>query len=667
MASAGMSAPGRARAGGVSSSDGRDPRQPADARFAWLSLFLAAWIFGGLILVIWALDNGLTNDIGASPYHVPFYTGLVALTAACLVLVRRAVMAGRRWHEAFPPGYGGLGAGLVVLLAWPIVDIGWRGGIGIPNAGIETMLAPSRLLLVAGAMLVASGPLRAALRSVDPAGGRWPAVLSAGLIYIVLGGAGRFQPAQGPWLESARFEPQSSYEIWVMNGDGSGQTRLIEAADGWEVGSPVWSPDGSQIAFTREKTPELAYARLDDVDVWLASADGTNQRLLIGGGAWQWLPHWSPDGAWITYTIDGPGGPGAGAGLRGSNSQFLLGQVFGQPPSVSPDVDVWRIRADGTGAPEKIIDGPADDRAGVYSPDGQHILFDSTRDGGHTAIFVAEADGSNPVRATFLGDDWGGTWSPDGTRIAFNSSPEGQAQTIHVATFPDTTRVTELPSVTFSDAAPSWSPDGTRIAFTSAGDGEIWSIAPDVPGGDLRNLSRSLGTSEVLAPGGGAWGPDGRILYERWTDPPATSTPLVRNDLAVAGMLLEVVFLVIVVLVIVRIGSPFGAVAVVMGLGGVFPAVDGQDWRFLPAAVIGGLIVDLLIRLAPAERRPAVAGAAAGVVYVLGAGLTVILTAGLGWTPSLLLGVAAVSAAIGWALAGVVGGPPATSATTLGG
>jgi TolB protein len=474
-------------------------------------------------------------------------------------------------------------------------------------------------------------------------------------VYLALGALGGFQPAQGPWLETPLSAAEASVEIWVMNADGTGQTRLIEAAEGWQVQMPAWSPDGSQIAYVRVRTPERAI-QSDDMDVWLASADGTDRRLLVGGVGWQWLPHWSPDGAWIVYTVDPPGGPGQGAGLNAPAFGFGQGPAFGQPPTVSPEVDVWRVRADGSVTPERLTDAPSDDRAGAYSPDGRHILFDSTRAEGRTGVYVMDTDGANVVRVTFQGDDWGASWSPDGARIAFHSSPTGDPADIYVTTYPPTgsapLRLTDDPD---NDLAPNWSRDGSRIAFQSWRDDllEIWSMAAD--GSDLRNLTRTPGDLESLTLGGEAWGPDGRILYGRVPPGPAWTDPLVRQNLGVATMLLEAIFLVLVVVLVVRIAPPFGAVAVIMSFGAAFAAVDADDWRFLPAAIVGGLVIDFLIRLAPAHRRTQVAGAGSAAALVLGAGATVILTAGLGWTPSLLLGVALACSVIGWGLGGLIG------------
>jgi hypothetical protein len=318
------------------------------------------------------------------------------------------------------------------------------------------------------------------------------------------------------------------------------------------------------------------------------------------------------------------------------------------------DVDLWRTRTDGTGQPERLTDSPADDRAGAYAPDGRHLLFDSTREAGLTGIYVMDPDGSNVVRVTFLNDDWGGSWSPDGTQIAFNSSRTTGPEDLYVIAFPPTGAPRRLTDDPEPDIGPSWSPDGSRLAFTATrGDqADIWSIAAD--GSDLRNLTRTPGASETVALGGGAWARDGRILYQRSGAPAARVSPLVREDLAAAGALFEALLLSIVVLAVVRVGAPFGTVAVILGLATLTAAVGSAEWRFIPAAVILGLLVDVLMRLGPGRFRPAIAGAGAAAALVLGSGLTVMVTTRLAWSPALLLGVALAAAALGWALSGLI-------------
>ena len=82
-----------------------------------------------------------------------------------------------------------------------------------------------------------------------------------------------------------------------------------------------------------------------------------------------------------------------------------------------------------------------------------------------------------------------------------------------------------------------------------------------------------------------------------------------------------------------------------------------------PAAIAGGLIVDVLVRYAPSARKAQIAGAGLASALVLTAGAAVILTSGLGWSPTLLFGVAFASGALGWAVGWLVGGPVTQSET----
>jgi len=634
---------------------------PAPTWFGWLALFFGVWLAASLVIVVNALNTGLTDDIAASPYHIPFYLCLAAIAAVSLILVVRAVRGGRRWTEALPPGYGSLAAGLLVLIAWLLVDVGWREGVGIESSGIENGLAPSRVVLLAGVLLVLVAPLRAALRA-GPGVNPWPAVFSAAILAALVQPAG-FHPAQNPWLEHVRLEP--SGEIWVMDADGAHQTRLTTAGDGIQDWNGVPSPDGSKIAFTRLRQGDRPPVDIpDDADVWVMAADGTGARPIAAFEGWQWLPHWSPDGAWIVYTDESEGGPWAtdsGPSMEGSGG--ILGTSFltGQPVPDRRPADIWKIRADGSGAPIQLTDAIGDDRAATYSPDGRKLAFDATRDEDNE-IYVMDADGSNQRRLTHgSGWDWGAAWSPDGEWIAFNSNPSGDFEIYVMAA--DGSGVRQLTNRRGFDAAPSWSPDGTRLAFWHIDVGprgepqrEIWSMSA-IDGGDLENLSLTPRASEDIPSGGGAWRVDGRIVYQRGLDPPASADPLVRNTLGAAAMLL-VAILVSLAAVIVRIGPPFGAFALILGISTALIGGLDDELRFVPAAIVGGLIVDLLVRYASPDRKANVAGAGLAASVVLGAGATVVVTTGLGWSPTLLLGVASASAAVGWALGGLVGRQP---------
>jgi Tol biopolymer transport system component len=83
-----------------------------------------------------------------------------------------------------------------------------------------------------------------------------------------------------------------SVEVFVMNADGSGITRLTNSPALDQM--PAWSPDGSKIAFmsSRDGNPEI----------YTMNADGTNQTRLTNNGALDARPSWSREGYGISFT-----------------------------------------------------------------------------------------------------------------------------------------------------------------------------------------------------------------------------------------------------------------------------------------------------------------------------------------------------------------------------
>jgi len=74
-------------------------------------------------------------------------------------------------------------------------------------------------------------------------------------------------------------------DIYVMNPDGTGQTRLT-TDPAKELGG-AWSPDGTKIAFLSFR--DLPAAR----NVYIMNADGSNQHPVHPGGL-QFVPAWQP-------------------------------------------------------------------------------------------------------------------------------------------------------------------------------------------------------------------------------------------------------------------------------------------------------------------------------------------------------------------------------------
>jgi TolB protein len=69
---------------------------------------------------------------------------------------------------------------------------------------------------------------------------------------------------------------------------------VLDPSAGWGA-CPVWSPDGTRIAYTKNG------------DIFVINADGSGQTKLTDHPAGDWDPRWSPDGSKIVFTTDRDG------------------------------------------------------------------------------------------------------------------------------------------------------------------------------------------------------------------------------------------------------------------------------------------------------------------------------------------------------------------------
>src|SRR5204863_8051511 len=82
-----------------------------------------------------------------------------------------------------------------------------------------------------------------------------------------------------------------SFQIWVMNADGTGHTQLTHGK-AFEAFLPSFSPDGQTIVFSRCAEP-LGFPAYCDIEVM--NADGTGIKKLVGGHRYNIHAEFSPD------------------------------------------------------------------------------------------------------------------------------------------------------------------------------------------------------------------------------------------------------------------------------------------------------------------------------------------------------------------------------------
>ncbi|MCL1894107.1 MAG: hypothetical protein FWG02_07735 [Holophagaceae bacterium] len=169
------------------------------------------------------------------------------------------------------------------------------------------------------------------------------------------------------------FSPDGTRLAFVQtNGKGGTDIMLLDVASGKVrrltsqnvINSEMcWNPAGTQLAFTsgRAGSPQL----------YIMEDDGTNVRALNIDGSYNSSPAWSPDGSMIAFV-----------------SRF----------EGNFDLFVYKL---GDPNPYQITTGFSNSENPAWSPDSRHIIFSSTR-GGKNTLYITDLSGSRIVPATNL-------------------------------------------------------------------------------------------------------------------------------------------------------------------------------------------------------------------------------------------------------------------------
>ena len=199
---------------------------------------------------------------------------------------------------------------------------------------------------------------------------------------------------------SARTSANGDFHIFVAHADGSRRERLTTQRAGTADRAPVFSPDGSRIAFVSDRAsgfPEL----------YVMNANGSNVRRLTNNARIDGNPSWSPDGTRIVFERCCPSGTSDIYAIDvATRAEIVLTDATAQDfdPSWSLDgtriayvsfatgernIDIWVMNADGS-SKTRMTNAPAPD----LSPDWQPL----------PACTISGTNGSDELTGTD-GDD----------------------------------------------------------------------------------------------------------------------------------------------------------------------------------------------------------------------------------------------------------------------
>ena len=309
---------------------------------------------------------------------------------------------------------------------------------------------------------------------------------------------GLFSTASGSGLQAEEKKPEAVEPLFVR--------PLVEIESGRNDSNPVWSPQGTFIAFERSvgDNKELRVTLSDGTPVQtifhLLSQGPSEMKFFFPGVSNETSYNaditWSPDE--LRFVFMSNGGEG--------------------------NYDIYLLDLGGS-APVRLTEHKEKDGQAQWSPVEDSVVFVSGRTG-NGDIYLLDLTTRVLTRLTRGGKAYlYPQWSPDGQKLVMM---QGSNENHDIVIISDVSLPREskkaLTTWAADDLRPVWSPDGKKIAFYSnhnaAGDPKIWSIFVIAADGSDPTEGEGLASKAVAVDvvadveTGPAWMPDSnRIIY----------------------------------------------------------------------------------------------------------------------------------------------------------